>query len=354
MTHMTTAAVTGPGRVEIRDQERPAAKGDLVVVQILVAPMCTENKQRRTGDPNETLGHEAAGVVVDAGTSQRVKNGDRVVVMPHYGCGACEFCLAGDYMYCRSQRDVLAETGQSYGTATYAQYILKQDWLLLPVPDDIPLTHAAFACCGLGPSFTAAERTRVDALTTLVVSGCGPVGLGAVVHGVTRGARVLAIESHPYRAALARKLGVEEVIDPRGGEVAARLHELTRGTGADVGIETSGAPRAAWALAESLRPRGRMGIIAWGNDVELPPLVPRGLDIYGCWHWDHRRYASRMWETIRKGGSLLDMMLTHIMPLEDVSAAMDLQDEGECGKVFLLPNPDTFTDDRGVFAGSRA
>jgi threonine dehydrogenase-like Zn-dependent dehydrogenase len=336
---MKSAAIVAPGVVELHDQPTPHAHGDLVVVRILIAPMCTEFKNRRGGDLSEVLGHEAAGVVVDAGSSVRVTAGDRVVVMPHYGCGRCDLCLAGDYMYCRTPRDVLGETDQEYGTATYAEYILKPDWLLLPVPDDIPLSHAALTCCGLGPSFTASERTGVDALSSVLVSGCGPVGLGAIVHGVTRGARVFAIETHPFRTELAYKLGAEKVIDPRAGSVAEQVHELTGGLGADAAIETSGAPRTAWTLAESLRPRGRMGIVAWGNEIELPPLVPRGLDIYGCWHWDHRRFSARMWETVRKAGSLLDLMVTHTMPLDEVSAAMDLQDAGTCGKIFLLPHP---------------
>jgi threonine dehydrogenase-like Zn-dependent dehydrogenase len=277
-------------------------------------------------------------VVVDAGSSTRVAAGDRVVVMPHYGCGRCALCLAGDYMYCAAPRDVLAETGQSYGTATSAEYLLKPDWLLLPVPDDIPLTHAALACCGLGPSFTASERTGVDALSSVLVSGCGPVGLGAIVHGVTRGARVFAIETSAYRTDLAKRLGAESVFDPTEVDVAEAVRAATGGIGVDAAIETSGAPRAAWTLAESLRSRGKMGVVAWGNEITLPPLVPRGLDIFGCWHWDHRRFAARMWETVRKAGPLLDIMVTHILPLENVAEAMDLQDSGACGKIFLLPH----------------
>jgi Zn-dependent alcohol dehydrogenase len=45
-----------------------------------------------------------------------------------------------------------------------------------------------------------------------------------------------------------------------------------------------------------------------------------------------------MWATVRKARPLLDEFITHVMPLEDVSAAMDLQDAGECGKILLLPH----------------
>ena len=334
---MRTAQTTERATVEIVEQPVPRAVGDLVVVEVLVAPMCTEFKKRRDGIADHALGHEAVGVVVDAGDSVRVRAGDRVAVMPHYGCGRCELCTSGDYMHCLEPRDVLAETGQESGTATYSQYLLKPDWLLLPIPDDISLTHATMACCGFGPTFGALERMQVDALDVLLVSGCGPVGLGAIVQGVVRGARVIAIETHPYRADLARRLGAELVIDPSVDDVAARVHEHTA-RGADAAIETSGAPGAANALARSVRRRGRMSVVAWGAEVTLPPLVPLGLDVFGVWHWNSLRSAEEMWRTIRRARDLIDLMVTHLLPLDEVAQAMDIQDTGSCGKVLLFPH----------------
>jgi threonine dehydrogenase-like Zn-dependent dehydrogenase len=334
---METVTIVGVGEVELRDQPIPAAKDDLVVVKILASPMCTEFKKRRAGDKIDALGHEAAGIVVDAGSSTRVAVGDRVVVMPNFACGVCDLCLAGEHIYCPNQRDVLAETGQSYGTATYAQYILKPDWLLVPVPADISMLHASLACCGLGPALTATQRTHVGPLDSVLISGCGPVGLGAVVHAKVRGARILAVESNPFRAELARSLGAELVIDPMTSDVPSEVRTVVpRGVGA--GIETSGAPTAARALAGSLRVRGRMALVAWGNDVDLPPLVPLGISVYGCWHWNHQRSTSEMWSTVRAAGPLLDKLVTNVMPMSSVGEAMDLQDAGTCGKVVLLPN----------------
>lgn len=323
-----------PGLVAVADRPEPAAAADIVKVQVLVAPMCTEFKDRRAGVTSDALGHEAAGVVADPGGSRRVRAGDRVVVMPQYGCGTCWLCTAGEHIYCPGQRDVLAETGSSYGTATYAEYLIKPDWLLLPVPGDISLRHAALACCGLGPGFSAVAG--ISALDTVLVSGCGPVGLGAVICAAVRGARVIALETSAYRAGLARELGAE-VVDPLGPDPAGQIRELTGGRGADGAVEASGAPGAARLLASATRRRGQLAVVAWGTPLELPPLVPLGLTVRGCWHWNHQRDATAMWATIRAAGPRLDTLITHEFPLEKVADAMDVQDTGACAKILLLP-----------------
>jgi len=333
---MRAANIVGEGRVVVVDQAAPTARGDLVVVQILIAPLCTENKDRRGGRVGTDIGHEAAGVVVDAGASSLVTVGQRVIVMPQLGCGRCWMCRQGDHIYCRTPRDVLAETGSEHGTGTLAQYIVKPDWLLLPVPDDIPLDHAVMACCGFGPTFTAHERIGTDALDIVAVSGAGPVGLGGIVQSRVRGAETIAVETHPYRADLARRLGATRVIDPITESVSEILGAIA-GRGVDAGIETSGAPGAAAALAGGIRPRGDLSIVAWTDQVTLPNLVPLGLDVHGCWHWNHQRHLEEMWRTIRRAGSAIDTMVTHRAPLEDIADAMDVQDSGECGKFLLYP-----------------
>jgi threonine dehydrogenase-like Zn-dependent dehydrogenase len=205
------------------------------------------------------------------------------------------------------------------------------------VPDGVSLRHAALACCALGPGFTAVERTRAGALDTVLVSGCGPVGLGAILNAAARGARSLALELNPYRANLARRLGAEIVLEPTAPDTVDRVRDLTGGRGADCAVETSGAPDAASLLVRATRPRGRIALVAWGHDLTLPPPVPYGQELHGCWHWNHQRHAEAMWTTVRRAGTALDVLVTHEFPLGEVTAAMDLQDTGRCGKVFLLP-----------------
>lgn len=257
--------------------------------------------------------------------------------MPQYGCGRCELCLSGEHIHCEHPRDVLSESGSQTGAATYAQYLLKSDWLLLPIPDDLSYDEAAMACCGLGPTFNACQRLRVDALDTVVISGCGAVGLGGIVNARVRGARVIALEPHPARAELAIKLGAEAVVNPLDGDALDQVRGLTGGAGADASIETSSAATAPSFLAEATRRRGRVASVGWGGPINAGELVRRGLEVHGVWHWNHLRDGERMIRTIRQARPLLKQLITHTFPLDDVRDAWELQLSAMCGKVVLHP-----------------
>ena len=294
---MRVAEITAPGAISLVERERPHGFGDVVVVRADVIPLCTEHKDRAKGLRSDTIGHELAGVVVDAADSTRVRVGDRVVAMPGSWCGACEQCRAGESMYCRAPRDLLAESGQTAGLGTIGEAILKPDWLLVPVPDDIDLRLASSMCCLLGPAFNAAMRTKIDAADRVLVAGCGPVGLGSLVVAKTRGAQLFALETHPYRVAVAERLGAQ-VFDPRDPDVADALLDASGG-GVTVSVETSGAPTSPTLLAAASAPRARMALVAWGAPLSLPPLPPLGLDISACWHWRHTVWTPAMITTVR-------------------------------------------------------
>lgn len=321
------------------DKPDPAAAGVFAVVKIRSAPMCTEYKGFRDGQRGDRLGHEAAGEVVEVAQRGKVAVGDRVVVMPQYPCGRCGLCLRGEYIHCQELVDVSAETGSTSGTATYAQFLLKQDWLLVPIPDGMSYDHAAMACCGLGPTFGAMQRMRVGAFHTLLITGLGPVGLGGVVNGVLRGARVIAVEGHPYRAALARQLGAAEVLDPSDGEAAAKILDLTDGAGVDRAVDCSGAAPAQRLMIEALRRRGQAAFVGEGGELSIAvsrDMIRKGISLHGSWHYNLAD-TPRVMELIARAAGQLDKLITHRYPMSRVQDAWELQVSGECGKVVLDP-----------------
>jgi L-iditol 2-dehydrogenase len=336
---MKAVALTGVKQCELVDKPVPVAKEDLVVVKILSAPMCTEYKGYREGWQWDALGHEAAGEVVEVAQPGAVEKGDRVVVMPQYPCGKCPLCLAGEYIHCQQCIEPLAVTGSEYGTATYAQYILKQDWLLVPIPDDMSYDHAAMACCGLGPTFGACRIMSVNAYDTVLITGLGPVGLGGVINVTYSGACVIGIESNPYRAALAKKLGAVVVLDPADDTIREKIMEMTNGLGIDKAIDCSGVPAAQRLAIAVARCKGQVTFVGEGGDLTIAvsdDMIRKGIALHGAWHYNLADTPLIM-KVIRESTDKLDMLITHTFPMRRVRDAWELQLTGQCGKVILHP-----------------
>lgn len=336
---MKTVAITGARRAELVEVPDPAAKGEFVVVKIHAAPMCTEYRAFQDDNEHTALGHEAAGEVVEVAQPGKVKVGDRVVVMPQLPCGTCDLCLKGEYIHCEHNLDLRQETGYDHGNGTYAQYILKQDWLLLPIPDGMSYEHASMACCGLGPTFGAMQLMQVDRFDTVLITGLGPVGLGAVVNAVFRGARAIGVDSNPYRAELARNLGAETVLDPKTGDTVERVKALTEGRGATKAVECSGVGEAAVTCVRAIRRRGEVALVGGSGDFQLHgwgDVISKGLTLHGAWHYSLAD-APRIMRVVSEAGPLLDTMTTHTFPMSRVQEAFELQLGGRCGKVILHP-----------------
>jgi L-iditol 2-dehydrogenase len=336
---MRTAQIRKNGKVEIVGEEKPKARGNMVIVKVLTSPMCTEFYDYRDGKESLCLGHEAAGEVVEVDTPGKVKIGDRVVVMPQYPCGECQLCRNGDYIHCQNVVDPLEICGCSSGVATYSQYVIKQDWLLIPVPLTMSLDHASMACCGLGASFGAFKSLKISSDDTVLISGLGPVGLGAIINCMSVGAKVIGVARNQYRSELAGKIGASAVLNPDNPDVVKQILDLTNGLGADKSIECSGGEIYQKICIQGTRRKGEIAFVGESGDLCIgisDDLIRKGLTLRGSWHWNLRD-SEQIMDVIAKSGSLIDQLITHTFPLSGVEDAFRLQMTGKCGKVLLHP-----------------
>ncbi|MDE2748031.1 MAG: zinc-binding dehydrogenase [Chloroflexota bacterium] len=338
---MKQVLVKGKKRAGVAPVERPRAKGNWVVVKVHAAPMCTEYKAFAAGANSPVWGHEAAGEVVEVAQPGRVKVGDRVVVMPMNACGQCALCLDGDYIHCENGFDFAAAHGSAAGLSTMAQYLLKQDWMLLPIPDGMTYAHASMACCGLGPTFGALQLMAVDRHDTLLITGLGPVGLGGVVNGVYRGARVIGVDSIDYRAEKALDLGAAAVVNPLDEDALQQILDLTsNGRGVDAAVDCSGVVAAHRLCIDAARRKGQVAFVGeCSEDTPLrisPDMIRKGLKLIGSWHFNLAD-SPRMMKMIGEIGDQLDKLITHRYAIDDIQNAWETQLSGQCGKVILQP-----------------
>ena len=337
---MKRAAIFGKNDAGIVEAAVPVPRENWVLIKIHAAPLCTEYKGFAAGHRADYLGHEAAGEVVEVAQPGQVKVGDRVAVMPQYPCGGCALCRSGDYIHCEHVVDFTAFTGSDEGRATLAQYMLKPDWLLTPIPDGMSYEHGAMACCGLGPTYGALDRLRLRGGETVLVTGMGPVGLGGVICASHMGAEVIAVESHPYRKAMAAELGAAHVIDPGDEHAGERIRALTGGIGVDKAVDCSGSPSAHRFCIDALRRRGSLAFVGEsGADTRLvvsDDMIRKGIDLMGSWHYNMKG-AHDIMGIIARNRKKLDRFITHVYPMDEIKRAWEKQVSGECAKVVVRP-----------------
>lgn len=335
---MKKAIITAQCQGGVIDAPNPIARENWPVIKIHAAPMCTEYKSFISGRPSTSLGHEAAGEIVDVAQPGHVKVGDRVVVMPQYPCGTCLLCVSGDYIHCQNAVDFAAFTDEGEGKATMAQLMLKPDWILPAIPDDISYDHASMACCGIGPTFGALERMDVRPGETLLITGLGPVGLGGVVNGCDRNARVIAVDISEWRRKRALALGATAVYAP--DEALDAIMELTSGLGVDAAVDCSGAPAAHRLDIDAVRRRGRVAFVGECSDDTVirisPDMIRKGITLHGSWHYNLSLFP-RLMGVVRRNTEKLESLISHRFDIDNVQDAWELQTTGECAKVILKP-----------------
>ena len=227
----------------------------------------------------------AGRVVAEVGAGvTRWRPGDRVTVPFVCGCGACEYCLAGDAQVCPHQtqpgftgpgsfaeRVAVPRRGHEPGGAARLRRLRHRGVARLPVRHGVP----------------RADRARpARGGDWLAVHGCGGVGLSAVLIGVALGARVVAVDIARRRAGARDASSVRHTWSNATAEPdpAATVRELTGG-GATVSIDALGSPDTAAASVRCLRRRGRhvqAGLLLGGaTPLPMDVVVAHELEIYG-------------------------------------------------------------------------
>jgi propanol-preferring alcohol dehydrogenase len=219
------------------------------------------------------LGHEAAGIVLEAPPGSPVEPGDRVVVYNMVGCGRCAQCRASQESLCT---DPVGQLGFSL-PGGFADIVRAPAESLVPLPEAVSFETAALLACS-GMSVVHASRLAGIALgDTVVVNGVGGVGLMAIQVAGAAGARVIAVADSETKAGAAREVGATEALviaESDGyGELPDRVRDLTGGAGADHYVELVGTGQTMLAGIRSLGRRGKLVIIGYTDEhLDLHPI----------------------------------------------------------------------------------
>ncbi len=392
------------GDIRLDDVPEPQIQQDTdAIVRITASAICGTDLHMIRGtmgpmEPGTILGHEAVGIVEKLGRNVRnLQEGDRVVVLSTIACGYCAYCRYGYYAQCDNANPNGPRAGTCFFGGPKASgpiQGLQAEKARVPfanvgaikLPDEIGDDDAILLSDIFPTGYFGADLADVHEGRTVVVFGCGPVGLFAILSAELMGAgRVFAVDRIPARLDLARHLGAEAIHFEQDDPVGAIL-DMTGGVGVDRAIDAVGvdaepaesgpaaesdaeekqfesqrrrvapeqhpegelwqpgrAPSQAlqWAIA-SLAKAGTLAVIGvYPQTVNFFPFgeaMQKNIRIHSG-NCNHRKYAPALIDLVVSGAVQPQAVLSNIEPMHDAIAAYKHFDQREDGwvKVELMP-----------------
>ncbi|CAI6096564.1 unnamed protein product [Clonostachys chloroleuca] len=348
-TVMKAVVFDGPYKVSIQDRPIPQYDND-IIVKVSASALCgSELHVFRGHQPSATgfiMGHEFTGTVVAAGpTVKSVQVGDKVVSAFTTSCGECFYCTHGSSsrcVKCQLFGSKVLDGGQAEfvrvpladGTVAKAPPTISDQALVL-MADIFPTGYFGVkSAIEMSPSIDVRDAT-------IVVIGCGPVGLCAIVAAAhLQPKHIFAIDMVDSRLEQAKKLGAEPFNSAKDKEaMEARIKEVTDGRGADMAVEVVGLSPALRTAFDLVRPFGTISSIGVHN-AEVPWT---GNEAYGknvrlqMGRCPVRSVFPEALALLEKKQDLLSFMFENIMPLSSAVEGYQLFDQLKVQKVVFTP-----------------
>lgn len=343
---MKAAVIRGPADIRAETVETPTIKANEILVKVAACGICGSDIQFYKKGPasipkgHTIIGHEWSGEVIEVGSAVKgVAMGSRVIGTGFHFCGKCKACLQGMWGEC-------PDRGMpGYGLdGAMAEYVVVPNpmpgVLLFETPETMTYDEAAvvepMAIAGW-----AVEEAHLQPDQTVAVLGAGPIGLGALQFAKIEGAKVIVSEPSAKRLALARKLGADEIIDPKINNPIEIVREFTSGKWANVVIECSGVPAVFYQGLDMLQRSGKLMQIAnFEEGLHLSPemmherIMKKNLSI----QWSGGIVWGKAFELVSNGKINTKDLISHEFKLDNVKEAFEMVlNAEESVKVILKP-----------------
>ena len=322
---MRAVRIISVGKTEVVEIEMPELKPGHVLLKVGFVGFCGSDLNTFRGlNPLVQLpvvpGHEVGAVVESVGSDvpSGIKPGMNATVNPYTSCGYCPAC--------RNGRPNSCEWNQTLGVQRDGAM---SEYLLVPyekviVDDSISVRDFALVE-PLSVGFHAVDRAKVTDMDTVMVFGCGMIGLGAIVRAAIRGAKVIAVDVDDKKLELAKHLGACYAIHSQKENLHERIQEITVQCGADVIIEAVGRPETYLAAVAESAFTGRIVYIGYVKEkvpFDTQFIVKKELDMLGSRNAlpsDFRAVTAYL----RKGICPVDKLITAVYPPEKAHIALE-------------------------------
>jgi alcohol dehydrogenase len=288
------------GPLSVVDIPIPDPTDHGVVIKVEATGLCRSDWHAWMGHDSDISlphvpGHEFAGIISAIGNAvTNFKVGDRVTVPFVCGCGKCTYCLRGDAQICPTQ----TQPGFT-GFGSFAEYVAidNADFNLITIPQEVSFATAAALGCRFATAYRGLiKRAKLQAGESVVIYGCGGVGLSAIMIAKAQGATVYAVDINDAALELAASLGAQ-VINSKTTDPVAHLQKLG---GVDVAVDALGSQATASASVLSLSRRGRhlqLGLLLTPDGLTAMPMariIAWELDLLGSHGMAARDYPEML------------------------------------------------------------
>jgi len=335
----------GPGNIEVREIDKPIIPGDdWVLIKVKAAGVCGTDlhiwHDKFRYWPPVVLGHEFSGEIIEVGKKVRnFKPGDRVVAEPkNEACGICDVCRQGKIQLCEHRR------APGWGVhGAFTDYIVMPEMFLHRIPEGVSYELAALAEPMAICVHEVLERGRVECQDTIVVTGAGPIGImGAFVAKSAGASKVImtGMNAGEYiRFDVAKKLGVDYIINVEKENPVEIVMELTNGKGADMVIEASGAGPSISRIVDMVRTCGRICAVGLSSretvEFQWNKAMYKALDIVFNFSSSYTAW-DRGLSLIANTAMDLNSLITHKVSIDDWEKVFkDLEEEKGVKALFI-------------------
>ncbi len=341
---MKAAVFHGPNQpLKIEEVETPKINAGEILVKIAACGVCNTDMHYidhgvpTFKKPPMILGHEPSGTVAEAAADvQNFQVGDRILIPPVFSCGYCTNCRLGKENICLNMLML-----GNHMDGAYAEYTKVPAKDCQHLPDDLPIQESSIIADAISTPYHAVKnRAQVQPGDSVVVFGCGGVGINVVQTASAAGGSVIAVDIVDDKLEAAKKLGAQHAINAKDMEDKALLKQIRTltGGGADIAIEAIGNPKTIVLATNAVKPGGchcQVGYTHHDVPINAARLMFREIEIkgsLGCRPVDYPKII----EMVRMGKIQLEPVVTHKFKLEEINDAFELMRKGESLRSIII------------------
>jgi threonine dehydrogenase-like Zn-dependent dehydrogenase len=335
--YMKAITIQGEHIASLIEKEAPQIKAGEVLLRIKYVGFCGSDLNTFLGkNPMVKLpiipGHEIGAVIetVGEGVPEHLLAGMNCTVNPYTNCGHCASCRNGRPNACRYNQTLGVQRD-----GAMAEFI-GIPWQKIIIDDAISPKHFAMVE-PMSVGFHAVSRVEVTDIDTVMVIGCGMIGIGAIVRAALRGAEVIAVDMDDDKLALAKRLGAKHTINSGSENLHQKLAGLTCGNGPDVVIEAVGSPATYRTAVDEVAFCGRVACIGYAKtevSFETKYFVMKELDIRGSRNALPEDFRAVI-KYLKQGICPVDELISDIYSPEQAQEALSRWAENP-GKIFRI------------------